>query len=213
MLLTCANGHFLCDDRRVSLFPCHFPTGHLSGSFVAEPRRGIVLGAGGVLGAAWTMGALSALVDEAVSKPLLLMSCWAPAPARCSPASSRAGSTPRRWPVISAARPARATPPSTTTTTPPGRCPQPALGNDRLAPAPGRHGSPPAPHPSAAALSAMLRWTRFAGADRKARPGSRWHESQWPTSPQLWIVATDFETGRRTVFGTDGAPRPPSRRR
>ena len=31
---------------------------------VAAPRRGLVLGAGGVLGAAWTIGALTAVQDE-----------------------------------------------------------------------------------------------------------------------------------------------------
>ncbi len=36
---------------------------------VSEIRRGIVLGAGGVLGAAWTMGALSALLDVSGVEP------------------------------------------------------------------------------------------------------------------------------------------------
>ena len=59
----------------------------------------------------------------------------------------------------------------------------------------------------AAALSAMLPVGRGSlepiGKLVQGRDGT---EPSWPTSPQLWIVATDFETGRRTVFGTDGAP-------
>ena len=29
----------------------------------------------------------------------------------------------------------------------------------------------------------------------------------WATHPRTWIVATDYDSGRRTVFGRDGAPR------
>jgi NTE family protein len=59
----------------------------------------------------------------------------------------------------------------------------------------------------AAALSAMLPIGR-GSLEPIARlvQGPDGEEPQWPSSPQLWIVATDFETGRRTVFGADGAP-------
>jgi NTE family protein len=36
--------------------------------------------------------------------------------------------------------------------------------------------------------------------------GPAGEEPPWPGSPQLWIPATDFETGRRIVFGAAGGP-------
>lgn len=30
--------------------------------------------------------------------------------------------------------------------------------------------------------------------------------AEWPTRPQTWIVAMDYDTGRRVVFGREGAP-------
>lgn len=78
------------------------------------------------------------------------------------------------------------------------------IGSRRLLAATARR-----PHriPPAAALSAMLPVGRGSlepiGKLVQGRDGT---EPPWPTNPQLWIVATDFETGRRTVFGTDGAP-------
>jgi NTE family protein len=175
---------------------------------VAEPRRGIVLGAGGVLGAAWTMGALSALVDEAgfeaasaevvvgTSAGSVLASFIARGVDTEALARHQRGTSAPGDPAVDydydAAGPL---PPSPRWGT---------IGSRRLLAATARR-----PHriPPAAALSAMLPVGRGSLEPLgKLVQGPDGTEPPWPTSPQLWIVATDFETGRRTVFGTDGAP-------
>ncbi|HEX4429121.1 MAG TPA: patatin-like phospholipase family protein [Frankiaceae bacterium] len=175
---------------------------------MAEPRRGIVLGAGGVLGAAWTMGALSALVDEAgfeaasaevvvgTSAGSVLASFIARGVDTEALARHQRGTSAPGDPAVDydydAAGPL---PPSPRWGT---------IGSRRLLAATARR-----PHriPPAAALSAMLPVGRGSLEPLgKLVQGPDGTEPPWPTSPQLWIVATDFETGRRTVFGTDGAP-------
>ncbi len=58
-----------------------------------------------------------------------------------------------------------------------------------------------------AAISAMLPEGRGSlGPIGRLVQGPDGLEPEWPEAPQVWIVATDFETGRRTVFGSEGAP-------
>ncbi len=175
---------------------------------MAEPRRGIVLGAGGVLGAAWTMGALSALVAEAgfeassadvvlgTSAGSVLASFIARGVDTEALARHQRGTAAPGDPAVDydydAAGPL---PPSPRWGT---------IGSPRLLAATARR-----PHriPPAAALSAALPVGRGSLEPiGKLVQGPDGAEPPWPTSPQLWIVATDFETGRRTVFGADGAP-------
>lgn len=175
---------------------------------MAETRRGIVLGAGGVLGAAWTMGALSALVDEVgfegssadvvvgTSAGAVLASFIARGVDTGALARHQRGTAAPGDPAVdydyAAAGPL---PPSPRWGT---------IGSRRLLAATARR-----PHriPPVAALSAMLPIGRGSLEPiSKLVQGPEGTEPSWPTSPQLWIVATDFETGRRTVFGADGAP-------
>jgi NTE family protein len=175
---------------------------------VADPRRGIVLGAGGVLGAAWTMGALSALADEVgfegssaevivgTSAGSILGSFIARGIDTATLARHQRGAASPGDPAVDydyeAARPL---PPAPRWGT---------IGSRRLLAATARR-----PHrvTPAAALSAMLPIGR-GSLDPIGRlvQGANGEEPPWPASPQLWIVATDFETGRRTVFGAEGAP-------
>jgi NTE family protein len=78
------------------------------------------------------------------------------------------------------------------------------VGSPRLLAEAARH---PRSVPAAVALSAMLPEGRGSlepiGSLVRGRAGE---EPSWPCSPQLWIPATDFETGRRIVFGAPGAP-------
>jgi NTE family protein len=78
------------------------------------------------------------------------------------------------------------------------------VGSPRLLAEAARH---PRSVPAAVALSAMLPQGRGSldpiGSLVRGRSGE---EPSWPCSPQLWIPATDFETGRRIVFGAPGAP-------
>lgn len=78
------------------------------------------------------------------------------------------------------------------------------LGSPRILAATARH---PRRVPAGVALSAMLPVGRgsLASIGRLVRTGDG-EEPEWPQRPQLWIVATDFETGRRIVFGRKGSP-------
>ncbi len=68
----------------------------------------------------------------------------------------------------------------------------------------------PRRRPAAVTLSAMLPVGRgsLEPIGRLVR-GSKGQEPEWPKAPKVWVVATDFETGRRTVFGAKGAPQAP----
>lgn len=175
---------------------------------MAEPRRGLVLGAGGVLGASWTMGALSALKElvglEASRAEVLVGTS---AGAVLASFAGRGVSTEQlarhQRGVSSPGDPtidydydeARPLPPSPRWGT---------IGSRQLLAATARRPRSVTP---AAALSAMLPEGRGSldPIGRLVR-GPAGEEPEWPQSPQVWIVATDFETGRRTVFGTEGAP-------
>ncbi len=175
---------------------------------MAEPRRGIVLGAGGVLGAAWTMGALSVLADEAgfeassadvvvgTSAGAVLGSFIGRGVDTARLARHQRGKVAPGDPTVDydydAAGPL---PPSPRWGT---------IGSRRLLAATARRPRRISP---AAALSAMLPIGRGSLEPiGKLVQGAEGKEPPWPASPQLWIVATDFETGRRTVFGREGAP-------
>ncbi len=175
---------------------------------MTEPRRGLVLGAGGVLGAAWTMGALSALADEVgfeasaaeiivgTSAGSILGSFIARGVDTATLARHQRGAVAAGDPEVDydydAAGPL---PPSPRWGT---------IGSRKLLAATARR-----PHrvTPAAALSAMLPVGR-GSLEPIARlvQGPEGEEPAWPVSPQLWIVATDFDTGRRTVFGAEAAP-------
>jgi NTE family protein len=184
------------------------PQAIFSGSFVAEPRRGIVLGAGGVLGAAWTIGALNALVDEVgfeastaevvlgTSAGSVLASFIARGVGAEQLARHQRGTVEPGDPAVDydydAAGPL---PPSPRWGT---------IGSRRLLAATARR---PRRVPPVAALSAVLPVGRGSLEPiAKLVQGPEGEEPAWPLTPTLWIVATDFETGRRTVFGTPGAP-------
>jgi NTE family protein len=184
------------------------PQASSPGSFVADPRRGIVLGAGGVLGAAWTMGALSVLSDElgfegssaevivGTSAGSVLASFIARGVDTAQLARHQRGTAGPSDPGVDydyeAAGPL---PPSPRWGT---------IGSARLLAATARRPRRVTP---AAALSAMLPVGRGSLEPiAKLVRGPNGEEPSWPVTPQLWIVATDFDTGRRTVFGAEGAP-------
>jgi NTE family protein len=175
---------------------------------VPEPRRGLVLGAGGVLGAAWTMGALSALCEvrgfEAseveivvgTSAGAVLGSFVARGVSNEVLARHQRGVGAEGDPHIDYAYDeSRSLPQAPRWGT---------VGSPRLLAEAARH---PRSVPAAVALSAMLPEGRGSlepiGSLVRGRAGE---EPSWPCSPQLWIPATDFETGRRVVFGAPGAP-------
>ncbi len=172
-----------------------------------EPRRGIVLGAGGVLGAAWTRGALIALSDvlgvegaEAevivgTSAGAVLASFVGRGVASDQLARHQRGVSSPGDPSVDDHNSAGRLPPSPRWG---------SVGSPRLLAAAARR---PGSIPPGVALSAMLPQGRgsLEPIGRLVR-GPDGAEPAWPARPELWIVATDFATGRRTVFGAPDAP-------
>jgi NTE family protein len=180
-------------------------------------RRGLVLGAGGVLGFAWTVGALVALEQvegfdardvevcvgtSAGSVAAAMLGC------RISAAHLLAHQRgelpgpedPLVSPLVSWNHDS-----GTGGSLPPR--PKLRVGSPRLAWQVARR---PRRFPPTAAVSAMLpqgrgslgpvtRLVAALAADRS------WPQ-QWPQHPVPWVVAMDYDTGRRVAFGRAGAP-------
>ena len=165
-----------------------------------------MLGAGGVLGASWTIGALNALSsvlgfegrDAEAIVGTSAGSVLAAYLGRGLTHEEMVGHRRNDEHVHEAA----------------GK--QPSAGDEPPSPRWGTVGSPkllaaaarrPGSVSAGVAVSAMLPEGRgsLEPIGRLVR-GASGEEPSWPTALQLWIVATDFETGRRTVFGRADAP-------
>lgn len=167
--------------------------------------RGLVLGAGGVLGAAWTIGALAAVRDEYG---------WDPREADVLVGTS-AGS------VLAASLGC-------------GLGVDELLGHQRGLPVPGieydhaaaGNGLPPLPRPGIGSPRGLARAalhpfrttpmmalsTVFPVGRGSLEPVGRLvdavaDDDGWSRHPKTWIVTMDYDGGRRVVFGRDGAPR------
>ncbi len=182
------------------------------------PRRALVLGGGGVLGFAWMLGALSALESEtgldardvelavgtsAGSVTAALLGCGLsvdviarhhqgiPAPEDPTLVYDYGSATGAAVPPRPGWRPAS---------------PRLVLGGLRH----------PREVPPIVALSGLLPAGRgslqpvhdlVSGVAATAG-----HARSWPSTPRLWIVAVDYRTGRRIVFGRDGIAELPGAR-
>ena len=172
-------------------------------------RRGLVLGAGGVLGAAWTIGALAAVEEEygwdARDAEVLIGTSAGSVLAAflgCGVGVEQLLNHQRG--IVGPDDPEIAFDPDRDS----GGAlpPRPKL----------RIGSPRGALSSAmrpwkvtpmAALSTVLPQGRgslgaLAGLVDAVRP-----EGGWADHPSTWIVAMDYESGRRVVFGRDGSPK------
>jgi NTE family protein len=175
----------------------------------ARPRRGLVLGSGGVLGFAWLLGALSALEEEAGfdardvevvvgtsagSVAAALLGCRLPVAAitRHHQGLSEVGD-----PVLSydyASGVGRSLPPR-----PGWRPAAPRLAwqglrhPGRISPVMAATGLLPSGRGSLDPVRALV-----AAAARAAG-----YDDRWPDGPRPWIVAADQISGRRVVFGRD----------
>lgn len=173
-------------------------------------RRGLVLGAGGVLGASWTVGALAA-VEEQLG--------WDPRQAEVLIGTS-AGS------VLAAALasgvsvqelldhqrgvpdPRIAFDPDTDSGGAMPPLPRPMVGSPRGMLSAATH--PFRTSPMAALATVLPRGRGSISAlgdliDGLVPPGA------WAPHPQTWIVAMDYESGRRVPFGQVGTPLAPLR--
>ena len=171
-----------------------------------EPRRAIVLGSGGVLGFAWMIGALAALEAEttidvrsadllvgtsagSVAAALLSLGIsvdeirrhhqGVPAPTDPPIAFNHDRDTGRALPLRPRLRPG-----------------SPLLLLDAL-----RH---PRKTRAIVALAGALPAGRGTLEPvRRLIAGLSESSGDWPQRPRAWIVATDYRTGRRVVFGRD----------
>jgi NTE family protein len=182
------------------------------------PRRGLVLGAGGVLGAAWMVGALRAL-EEATG--------WDPRTAEVVVGTS-AGSVLSAFVSLGVSTEQMANHQRGTSVEGEPSVEYDYDGQAPLPPRPrfGRLGSralllQTARHPRAvpplAAIASVLppgRGSIRAVGDLVDRVkaeaialGLRGPDDPaWPTAPMPWLVTMDYDAGRRVVFGREGAP-------
>jgi NTE family protein len=173
---------------------------------VTAVRRGLVLGAGGVLGAAWTIGALAALEQELGWDPreadvLIGTSAGSVLASALSCGISvedlvdhQYGKVDPRIEFDPDKDSGGALPP----------LPRPFVGS-----------------PRGLAHAALRPWkSTFMGTLATAMPQGRGSiepvgrlvdgvlpHGGWSAHPRTWIVAMDYDTGRRVVFGRDGSPR------
>ncbi|MCX5095765.1 patatin-like phospholipase family protein [Streptomyces sp. NBC_00365] len=163
------------------------------------PSRGLVLGCGGTLGAVWTIGALHSLQramqwDPRDAEVLVGTSAGAEVAAMLGGgigvedllAAQLAREDARPELLHHFAAPPRALPP------------RPAVfpGSLRLA----RHALGRSV-PTLAGLSGLLPQGRGDAGRLAALADFLAPAGQWVQHPATWLVATDFDTGRRTVFG------------
>jgi len=165
-------------------------------------RRGLVLGAGGVLGAAWTIGALDALQrtrgwDPREAEVLVGTSAGSVLAASlgCGVGveelldHQRGGSA--RFTYDSDAGGAR----------PP--LPRPGIGSARGAVSAALH---PLRTTPMMALSTVLPQGRGSIEPVGQLVDAVVPDGGWAPHPRTWVVAMDYDSGRRVVFGRDGAP-------
>jgi NTE family protein len=174
----------------------------------AGPRRGLVLGGGGVLGAAWMIGALHAL-SEAYE--------WDPREAEVligtsagSVLAALLGSGIGVEKLVNHQRgvPAPGDPQIDFEHEPPGGGvlpprPQLRLGSRALIAQAARHPRrmPPLAILAGFAPRGRARLDSVGDLIAAANP-----DHDWAPHPATWIVTMDYETGRRVTFGRDGAP-------
>jgi len=187
-----------------------------------DPRVGLVLGGGGILGGAWLIGALHALV-EATGR---VGAEWDPTSARYivgTSAGSVVGSLVAEglptWFMVHHQRggpvdewegmtdlfgePLRhADEGSRRLRTWTGEIPRLVLGSPELVL---RSTLQPWRYPPATALSGWV-GRGFLSTDEIGRMIRTVAPTGWSSHPNLWIVTLDYATGRRVVFGHNGAP-------
>lgn len=177
-------------------------------SAATAPRRGLVLGGGGVLGAAWMIGALSALADAYE---------WDPREAEIIVGTS-AGSVVgamlacglgvetlvnHQRGIVAPGDPEIGFDPDTAAggTLPPR--PQLRIGSASLLAKTVLH---PRKVPVLAALSGLAPRGRGTLAALSHLVHQVNPDDAWPEHPQAWMIAMDYDSGKRVAFGSPAAP-------
>jgi NTE family protein len=168
-------------------------------------RRGLVLGAGGVLGAAWTIGALSAVQDEldwdpreaevliGTSAGSVLASALSCSVSVGELVDHQNGKPDRRISFDPDTDSGGALPP----------LPRPFLGSPRGVLHSALHPWKTTPM---GALAAVLPQGRGSSAPLGKLIDGLLPEGGWAPHPATWIVAMDYDSGRRVPFGRVGSP-------
>jgi NTE family protein len=177
-----------------------------------RPRIGLVLGAGGVLGAAWMAGALVAL-QERMSVPVgeveLIVGTSAgsvvAAALRCGVGVGEIAAHQRGVPLV--ALPDLSELDRDSGPLPP--LPRMRLGSPRLLASTAR--APHRVHPWVAASSLIpqgrARHTSLTNLVHGLLPPDPTRpERTWPRRGETWIMAVDYDSGRRVAFGRAAAP-------
>ncbi|MGL5856856.1 MAG: patatin-like phospholipase family protein [Angustibacter sp.] len=172
-------------------------------------RRGLVLGGGGVLGAAWTVGALSALEnllgEDLRSAELIVGTSAGSVLGSLLAAGVSVGDLRRQQlgePITDGLLAGHAWDAESATggSAPPR--PRPGVGSTKLLV---RGVVRPRRYPPAAVLSALLpegRGSLSAVGDLVRSVAG----DGWARRAGLWVVTMDYETGRRVAFGRDSQP-------
>jgi NTE family protein len=177
------------------------------------PRIGLVLGAGGLLGGAWLAGSLAAMADELGWDPAsadLIVGTSAGSmigalvAGKVPPWFMAAHSAGENFPglIDATGRPTDEASRSAGGVLRPKGWPRLRPGSAALGRAALRH---PRLHRPAAAFTGWL--PEGVMSTRPLKETVRTVvPSGWVDSPRLWVVATDYATGRRVCFGRAGAP-------
>ncbi len=181
-------------------------SGSGSGSGAAPVRRGLVLGAGGVLGAAWTIGALVAVQEgygwdprtadvlvgtSAGSVLATSLACGIPVDALLHHQQGVVVEGDPRIEYDADASPAL----------PP--LPRPGIGSPRGVMRAALHPFRTTP---LAALSTVLPQGRGSIEPVGQLVDGVVARGSWAPHPRTWVVAMDYDSGRRVPFGRPGAP-------
>ncbi len=176
-------------------------------------RRGLVLGAGGVLGAAWEIGALCALEEVADFDLRTAEVIIGTSAGSVLGSLLAAGVRPKDLRDHQLGRPVTEGPLAgytldydrATGGSLPG-LPRAGVGSAKLLLRAVRH---PRSMTPLAAVSSLLPEGRGNLWSVRHMIDAFTPHGEWSPHPALWIVAMDYDTGRRVVFGRDGAPDAP----
>ena len=177
-------------------------------------RVGLVLGAGGVIGASWIIGALEALQSETGWDPSEAETIIGTSAGAVVGALAAEGIAPEYMAAYTAGEALddvadieeRA---GALVDQVDGTTYRPALGLPPIGPGSWRLAlntlTRPRSHSPAAMLSGWLP-RGFISTDPITRLVESFVAGDWPAHPAFWAVAADYTTGKRVAFGSDGAP-------
>ena len=182
---------------------------------IQGPRVGLVLGGGGILGGAWLIGALHALQEATGFDPVNASHIVGTSAGSVIGSLVGEGISPwflvyhQRGGDVSAMtdrfhEPIRnAEEESRSFISWTGTVPRPVLGSPSLAL---RTTIQPWRYPAMTALTGWI-GRGFLSTEAIGRVVRSLVPSGWSSHPNLWLVSLDYTSGRRVVFGRNGAPR------